>query len=638
MPLTGRDTATIDERRLRSRVLRLAAVVVCVIIVGRLGWLQLIRGEFYRNLSEDNYVQGFEVRAPRGLILDRHGEILADNRASLSVTLSRLKRRDDLSVSVLLSELLELDQALVAEKLEEAAGRFYGNVVLVPDATFEQIAKIEEHRSELPGVKVEVTAVRRYLYDSLATHGIGYVGEVNDAELASMGPLGYAARDVVGKTGAEQRYELVLRGRDGAEYWVCDAVGRELYPFEGGPSREVRPGHSLVLTLDLNAQRAAEEALSRHDGGSVVAIEPSTGEILVLASMPAPNPNEIVDGITTEEWDALTGSEGHPLLNRSIQATYPPGSPFKLITVGAGLETGLANHYEKVTCTGAHKYGIRTFRCWKREGHGVVDIMKGVVESCDVYFYQLGARLGVAQLMDWAERAGIGRRMGIDIAGEARGNVPTPSWYDRIYGARRWSRGVVLNLAIGQGELLVTPLQAACIVCGIVNDGPVHAPHILKRVETYSGRVIGTARTTTTYEIPFSRNTFSFIKEAMVNVVEASNGTGKLARVPGIEVAGKTGTAQNPHGEDHAWFVSYAPADDPQIVVAVLVEHGGGGGAIAAPIAGEVIRAYLGIELPEPVAVVHEEPAEESETGDSPDEFGVVTDESAEPEDGGADE
>ncbi len=604
MALTGRDSAAIDERRFRTRVLRLTAVVVCLIIVGRLGWLQLIRGEFYRDLSEDNYVQGFEVGAPRGLILDRNGEILADNRASLSITLSRLKQRDDAAVGSLLASLLELDEPLVREKLKDAGGRFYGNVELVADASFEQVARVEEHRSELPGVKVAVTAVRRYLHDALATHGIGYVGEVSNVELTSMSALGYSSGDVVGRTGAEQRYELVLRGRDGAQYWVCDALGRELYPFEGGPSRDPRPGHSLVLTLDLDAQQAAEDALARHDGGAIVAIEPSTGDLLVLASQPAPNPNDIVDGITGEEWEALTSSEGHPLLNRTIQATYPPGSPFKLITVGAGLETGLANHHDTIICTGAHKYGIRTFRCWKREGHGVVDVMKGVVESCDVYFYQLGARLGVAQLMDWAERAGIGRKTGIDIAGEAAGNVPTPSWYDRIYGARRWSRGVVLNLAIGQGELLVTPLQAACVVCGIVNHGPVYAPHIVKRVETYSGRVIGTARTTVSHEVPFSEGTFSFLHEAMVNVVEAQNGTGKLARVPGIEVGGKTGTAQNPHGDDHAWFVAFAPAENPEIVVAVLIEHGGGGGAIAAPIAGEVIRAYLGIELPEPAPVV----------------------------------
>ena len=575
-------------------------MAVCVVIVGRLGWLQLIRGGFYRDLSEDNYVQGFKIRAPRGLILDRNGEILADSRASLSVTLSRLKRRDDVVVGHLLAELLDIEDELVQAKLAETGTRFYGNVSLVSDATFEQIARIEERRSELPGVKVEVTAVRRYLYDALAAHGIGYVGEISDSQLPEMQPLGYGSGDVVGRTGAEQRYELVLRGRDGAEYWVCDAIGRELYPFHGGPSRDVKPGHNLVLTLDLDAQRAAEEALARHTGGAIVAIEPATGEILVLASQPAPNPNEIVDGITAEEWTALTHEGRHPLLNRAIQATYPPGSPFKLITAAAGLETGLANHHETVICTGAHKYGIRTFRCWKRQGHGVVNIMRGVVESCDVFFYQLGAKLGVAQLMDWTERAGLGRRTGIDIAGEVRGNVPTPSWYDRIYGARRWSRGVVLNLAIGQGELLVTPIQMAYLVCGITNEGPVYTPHLLKRIETYSGRVIGTARKTVSHDIPFSQDTFGFLKEAMVNVVEAQNGTGKLARVPGIEIGGKTGTAQNPHGEDHAWFVAFAPADNPQIVVAVLVEHGGGGGSIAAPIAGEVIRSYLGIEHPEP--------------------------------------
>lgn len=588
--------------RQRSRVLSLVAVTVCLIMVSRLGWLQLIHGQFYRNLSEDNYVQGFLMPAPRGLMLDRNGEILADNRTSLSITITRMKRRDDAALTDRLSELLDLDTAFVAEKLEEAAGRFYGNVVLINDADLEQVSRVEERRSELPGVKVEVTAIRRYPMGSLATHSIGYVAEISDAELTDMASLGYRSGNVVGRTGVEDRYELMLRGRDGAEYWVCDALGRELYPFQDGPSRTARPGSNLVLCLDAPAQVAAEEALSRHDGGAIVAIAPRSGEVLVLASMPAPDPNDLVDGISNEEWATLSQSPFHPLLNRAIQATYPPGSPFKLITAAAGLETRIVGRSETVTCVGAFKYGIRTFRCWKREGHGVVDIMKGVVESCDVFFYQLGVRLGVAELMDWSGRSGIGRRTGIDIAGEAHGNLPTPAWYDRTYGKRKWSRGVVLNLAIGQGELLVTPLQMACMVCGIVNDGPVYAPHVLKRIETYSGRVIGTVRESVSYELPFSRSTLSFLRQAMVNVVEAPNGTGKLARVPGIQVGGKTGTAQNPHGEDHAWFVCYAPADDPEIVVAVLVEHGGGGGAIAAPVAREVVKAYLRIEDPEPVA------------------------------------
>jgi penicillin-binding protein 2 len=283
-------------------------------------------------------------------------------------------------------------------------------------------------------------------------------------------------------------------------------------------------------------------------------------------------------------------------MNRAIQATYPPGSQFKLITAAAGLDTRTIDRTMRVTCRGSYKYGIRTFRCWRPEGHGSVDLLTAIIESCDTYFYSLGAKLGVATLMDWTERCSLGRRTGIDIAGEQDGNVPTPAWYDRHYGRRRWSKGVVINLSIGQGELLVTPLQTACFVCGIVNDGAVYTPHVFERAETYSGRLIATARARVAYELPFSDETIRFLRRSMVGVVEAPNGTGKQGRIPGVEVGGKTGTAQNPHGEDHAWFVAFAPAESPRIVVAVLVENGGSGGAVAAPIAREVMKAYLRIE------------------------------------------
>lgn len=602
--------AELDDLRQRSRLVRLVALLVFAIIVSRLGWLQLARGGFYRDLSEDNYVQGFEVRAPRGLIVDRNGEILADNRVSLSITLSRMRNRDDEALADLLAEVLELDREFVAEKLRETGMRYYGAVSLVDDANLEQVSRIEERRSELPGVKVETTAERRYLEGSMCTHALGYVGEVSDRELESMAPLGYAPRDVVGKTGVEQRYELLLRGRDGSEYWVCDAAGRELYPFEDGPSREIRPGHNLVLTIDSAAQRAAEEALKNHVAGAIVAIEPRTGEVLVMASHPGPDPNALAQGVSSEEWRELAGSPTHPLLNRAIQALYPPGSPFKLVTAGAGLETGNINRGTQVNCKGAYKYGIRTFRCWKPEGHGITDVLDGIIESCDVYMYQIGAKMGVATLMDWAHRSGLGRRTGIDIAGEASGNVPTPAWYDRRYGKKKWSRGVVINLSIGQGELLMTPLQAACLACGMANSGVVYTPHLFKRVETYSGRTIGTARRSVAYEMPFRPSTMRLLRQSMVGVVEGSNGTGKLARIEGIEVAGKTGTAQNPHGEDHSCFIAYAPADEPAIAVAVIAENAGGGGAIAAPIARQVIKAYLGIEDPEPVPIRVPEPVE----------------------------
>lgn len=591
--------AETDVLRQRARLVRLVAFVIFSIMVLRLGWLQLARGGFYRDLSEDNYVQGFEVRAPRGLVVDRNGEILADNRVSLSITLSRIRNRDDEALADLLSEVLALEREFVAEKLLETRMRYYGAVTLIEDADLEQISRVEERRSELPGVKVETTARRRYPIGSMCSHALGYVGEVSDRELEVMAPLGYAPRDVVGKTGVEQRYELLLRGRDGAEYWVCDSAGRELYPFEGGPSRDIRPGHNLILTIDAEAQRVAEEVLKQHVAGAIVAIEPRTGEVLVMASHPAPDPNTLVGGISTEAWRELTTSTTHPLMNRAIQALYPPGSPFKLITAGAGLETGTIGRGTQVTCNGTYKYGIRTFRCWKAEGHGVTDVLDGIVESCDVFMYQIGARLGVASLMDWAERSGLGRRTGIDISGESAGNVPTPAWYDRRYGKKKWSRGVVINLAIGQGELLMTPLQAACLAAGIANSGVVYTPHLFKRVETYSGRTIGTARNTVAYELPFRPVTMRLLRQAMVDVVEAPNGTGKLARIAGIEVAGKTGTAQNPHGEDHSCFIAYAPADNPTIAVAVIAENAGGGGAIAAPMAREVMKAYFRIETPQ---------------------------------------
>jgi len=592
----GSRRAGLEVVRHRSRTLRIFTAVVMFLVVGRLGWLQLARGSFYRDLSEDNYVQGFEIRAPRGLITDRHGSILADNRASLSITLSRMRERDDDKLAEVLADLLDIDRELVREKLAEVRGRYYGSVTLLEDASFEQVSRVEERHSELPGVKVVVTAKRRYPHGELAAHAIGYVGEISEAELTRMAPLGYAPGDVVGKSGVERRYELLLRGHDGAEYWVFDAAGRELYPFEGGPSRPARPGSNLVLTLDAEAQAAAERALAGFEAGVVVAVEPTTGEVLVLASRPSPDPNAMVDGLSREEWADLSASPEHPLLNRAIQAAYPPGSAFKLVTAAVGLETRTVTPSERIVCRGTYKYGIRTFRCWKPEGHGSVDLLDGITESCDVYFYQLGAKLGVATLMDWTERSGLGRPTGIDLPGETGGNVPTPAWYDRHYGRRKWSKGVVINLAIGQGELLVTPLEAGMLVCGIVNRGAVMTPHVFKRAETYSGRTIASARPTLSHKLPFSRPTLRFLKKAMVNVVMAPNGTGKQARIPGIEVGGKTGTAQNPHGEDHSWFVSFAPAHEPEIVVAVLVENAGSGGAVAAPIAREVMKAYLRIE------------------------------------------
>jgi len=537
--------AEMDALRQRSRIVRLVAFAIFSLIVVRLGWLQLARGGFYRDLSEDNYVQGFEVRAPRGLITDRNGEILADNRVSLSIALSRVRDRDDEALADLLSEVLDIDREFVAEKLLETRMRYYGTVALIENANLEQVSRVEERRSELPGVKVEVTARRRYLGGTLCTHALGYVGEVSVRELRSMEPLGYGSGDIVGKTGVEQRYELLLRGRDGAEYWVCDAAGRELYPFEGGPSRDIRPGHSLVLTIDAEAQRAAEEALKKHAAGAVVAIEPRTGEVLVMASHPAPDPNAFAEGLSTEEWRELTTSPTHPLLNRAIQAIYPPGSPFKLVTAGAGLETGVISRGTRVTCKGSYKYGIRTFRCWKAEGHGITDVIDGIVESCDVFMYQVGAKLGVATLTDWAERSGLGRRTGVEpsIRQEEMEQGSSDQSVHRPGGAAH--HALAGRVPCLRNRQLWRRVHAA----------PLQARRDVLRAHDRHGQEHRGLRTTL---------------QRQHDGASASGDGGRGG-----------GTERDREAEDHACFIAYAPADDPQIAIAVIAENAGGGGAIA---------------------------------------------------------
>jgi len=615
----GNKAAALEAVRERARILTFACVVLTSVLIVRLGWFQLIRGGAYQTLSENNYVQHFVIRAPRGLITDRNGVIIAENRVSLTIELHRVRGRDDGLLADDLAKFLDLDREAVAAKLEKLRGSYfggmpdeaeqvtwsrlasqYGGVVLLEDATIDQVATVEERRSRLPGVEVVVATARKYPEGNLAAHAIGYVGEVSKRDL---GEYQYAPGDATGRAGTERQYERDLRGYNGIEYWVFDASGTRLRPYEGGHDRDARPGSNITLTLDVPAQRAAEEALAEFKAGAIVGLDPRSGEVLVLASHPQPDPNALSAGLSTEDWNALVESPRHRLLNRAVQATYPPGSPFKLVTAAVGLKEGQTTRYSpRVTCVGRHKYGIRTFRCWKAEGHGLTNLMKGIVESCDVFFYQLGARLGVDALMNsTADDTPFGQRTGIDLPGEVRGNVPTRDWYDRRYGRRKWSKGVVLNLAIGQGELLVTPLQAAALVCGIVNGGDVPLPH-LRRMKSDLEEGTGQPRPTVASRLGYESSSLVLLKEAMVNVVEAQNGTGKLARIRGIDVGGKTGTAQNPHGENHAWFVSFAPADDPEIVLAVLVENAGGGGAIAAPIAGKVMKAYLRIEDPPPPA------------------------------------
>ncbi len=352
-------------------------------------------------------------------------------------------------------------------------------------------------------------------------------------------------------------------------------------------------GADIKLTIDLGLQVEAESALAAFESGALVAIDPQSGEILALVSKPGFDANLLAGTLSPEEWSEILQNPLHPLLSRTVQAAYAPGSTLKLLTAGVALESKIAHRNTLFSsCSGSYRFGRRAFGCWKPEGHGRVNLVNAIIQSCDVYFYQLGLKVGLERWSRYAKSCGFGEEMGVDLPDEVKGFVPSLEYYHKKYGKGEWVKNLVINLSIGQGEILVTPLQLASFYCGLCTDGTVYQPHMVKEITSPDGRV-STTQSKVLRRLPFSSPTLRVLKEAMVGVVNNQDGTGTLAQIPGVTLAGKTGTAQNPNGEDHAWFVGYAPAENPRIVVAVLVENIGHGGTFAAPVAKRIIDKYL---------------------------------------------
>jgi penicillin-binding protein 2 len=433
---------------------------------------------------------------------------------------------------------------------------------------------------------VQIEPLRHYPNGALAAHLLGYAGEINETELDSLSDQGYRNGDLIGRTGLERGYEDILRGRDGAEFVVVNAMGKRVSTLTEGPPQRPEAGHNLTLTLDLTVQRALEAAMANVQRGAAVAIDPRDGGILGMVSRPVFDPNEISRGISPDRWRELSGGGDNPFLNRATQGVYPPGSTFKIVSMLAALRYGVARPETRLApCYGSYMYGERSFACWKPEGHGVLDFIGALQNSCDVYFYQLGPKIGLDHLVETARALGLGERTGIDLPQERRGLVPDAAWFDHHWGAGRWRKGIMLNLVIGQGELLVTPLQLALMAAEVSEGGRALRPHVVLGVTGvpafHPGRPEGAG-------VEATDGAWDALHQGLVKVVEA--GTGTAARVPGLAVAGKTGTAQNPHGKAHALFVCYAPADSPQIALAFVVENSGHGGSICAPLAGQVLR------------------------------------------------
>jgi penicillin-binding protein 2 len=561
-------------------------------------------GEQYRSLSENNRIRLKRVRATRGTILDRHGQILVDNRPSFDVALVPEDAHDVPKTLATLTRLLGAEAGDFSSAVQAAANRPpFEDVILKRDIDWESIVALETHQLELPGVSVQVGPRRTYPFADTAAHLLGYVGEVSQQELANR--RGYRMGDLIGKSGAERYWEDYLRGIDGGQQVEVDAVGRRLRVLS---EVEETPGNTLVLSLDRELQLTAERAMGDREG-AIVALDPRSGDVLAMVSRPAFDPNVFARGIRAAEWRALVQDRKRPLNSKAIQGTYPPGSTFKVVMAAAALEEGVVNPFTQIFCGGGIFFGNRTFRCWRSSGHGNMNVHEALVRSCDVFFYQVGQRLGIDAIADYAHRFGLGAPTGISLEHESGGIIPSSAWKRQRFG-EPWYAGETLSVAIGQGYVTTTPLQMANVIAAIANDGTVYRPQFVKRVETPDGTTVLEQQPVVTNQLGFKKTTLLQIRQALSDVVNSNRGTGAKARVRGIEVGGKTGTSQvgklgaerskqghmTRERKDHAWFLAFAPVSNPEIAVAVLAEHAGEhGGTAAAPIAQQVIAHYFGV-------------------------------------------
>ncbi len=587
----------------KQRILAISFVVgaIFLLLMLRLWHLQILNAEDYRSMSENNRLRFVPVAASRGAIMDRSGKVLVSNRPSFSLAVIPQEVKDKDALIARLSKLLGLDESDLVDRWEKSKGRAkYYPIVLASNISRDQVEIIEGNRLRLPGVEIEMKPVREYSSKNLAAHLLGYIGEVSEDELTRKGFEDYNPGDYIGKNGVERSHETDLHGNDGGRQLEVDARGRVLRTLS-----ETYPtvGNSLVLTIDSAVQKKAEQAFG-DQAGAAVALDVNSGEVLAFVSNPAFDPALFSGKLPADTWKAYLGDKRHPLENKALTGQYPPGSTYKIITALAGLEEGVVNDHSSVVCTGSYEMGNSTFRCWNKHGHGTVSLRRSLKDSCDVYYYQLGEKLGVDRIAKMADRFRLGSALGIGLLNEKNGLIPTSEWKKKRFG-KRWFAGETLPVAIGQGYVLMTPIQMASMIATVANEGTVYRPHLVKRIVDTDGKSLKEFGPEIIAKTNVSSANFRKVKQGLFDVVNAAGGTGANARLGDVKVAGKTGTSQVvklsedrkkslPYQyKDHALFVAFAPYDKPEIAVAVVVEHGGGGGAAAAPIAARILRAYF---------------------------------------------
>lgn len=590
----------------------IAAACMCAFLGGllfRLWQLQVMRGESFEELARGNRERIIRLSPARGNIFDAQGRPLAENRPSfgLSISAADLKRPGDFIERH--AALLDMTPETARAYLEKSAsGPKFVSYPVKKNLTFEETALFRAHAADAAGLELDLKPVRVYPSGETLCHEVGQVGEISGRELARNIRGGqYRVGDMIGKTGLELEYETLLRGTEGWEHIQIDAKGRHLATLE---VKKPKAGVDLELTIDADFQKFVDDAFVER-AGSVVVMDPESGRILAMVSKPGFDLGLFSPNISTNQWKALLNDPLHPLENRSVRGLYPPASAFKIVTAIAALQEGLITPQETFTCKGALELGGQKFRCWNHYGHGKVDLRRGIVESCDVYFYELGLRLGPAKLAKYASLFGFGRPSGVKLPQEAPGLVPTSPWKLRAYNLP-WKDGDTINMAIGQGYVTATPLQIALMTAVAANGGKLVKPTLLQRIRDSDGTVLFSHAPQVVHELPIAPKHLEVLRSAMVDVVATKAGTGKRCRIPGLVVAGKTGTSQVirhiqktedgaeiPYQERaHAIFVAYVYSRPKKLAVTVVVEHGGAGGQSAAPIARKVICKYYGIVDP----------------------------------------
>jgi len=574
----------------RLRILAIILIVWGGIIVVSLWYMQVVKGEGYSRKAARNRTRLVRISPPRGTIFDRNGVVLADNRPSFDVMVNPTEVEDREKLIRSLGDILGITPDILSQRMDTFRERPFEPVRLVADIGMESATILEEMSPALPGIDVQVNPIRHYPYGSAIVHIVGYVGQINPRELKRLSGTGYRAQDDIGKMGVEKAYDHYLKGVAGVEQLQINARG---YRDKVLGRKEPQPGDDIYLALDIRAQLILDELMEGWSGAAV-ALDPRNGDLLAMVSHPSFDPNRLIRPVMKEDADIVFSNPNAPILNRALAGEYPPGSPFKLVVAMAGLSSRVVSPSTTYDCSGFFNLGQSTFRCWRPSGHGPVNVQEAIQHSCNIYFYNLGLELGVDRISKFARAIGFGGISGTEIGGERPGLVPDRSWKKRIL-KESWYPGDTVNMSIGQGYLLVTPLQMAGLGSIIANKGTLYRPGIIERITSPAGEVIKESDSIVWKQIDLPAEIRREILGGMIRVVNAEHGTGPAAAHPDITVAGKTGTIQvgrAPEYTTHGWFLALAPAENPEVVLAIILEGAESGGRDVAPLAGEFFKRY----------------------------------------------